>query len=55
MPSVAAIDSVTNQMAAARGSSIESVVNAALNHYLKINHSGVGSAPGRTSIAVFVQ
>jgi two-component system KDP operon response regulator KdpE len=39
------VDSVLKQMAAARGSSIESVVHAALSDYLKINYSGVGSAP----------
>jgi hypothetical protein len=45
MPSVTAVDSLLKQMAAARGSSIEGVVNAALRRYLKINYSGVGSAP----------
>jgi two-component system KDP operon response regulator KdpE len=45
VPLPLSVDSLLKQMAAARGSSIESVVSAALSHYLKVNHSGVEGAP----------
>jgi DNA-binding response OmpR family regulator len=50
MPSVTvlvplSVDTVLKKMAASQGSSIDSVVNAALSQYLKIRYPGVGIAP----------